>query len=655
MASPLILNRYRLLETKGKGGFGTVDVAWDSRLQRRVAIKRIPLAIDATDLPGIQEARTAALLNDARIVSVLDFEVTGTEALLIMENVDGPTLGTLMKESRELLDLDTITTITKDVAAALEYAHENQVLHLDIKPDNILIDHKGHIKVTDFGLSELSGTAGFAEPQGGTIGYMPPEQLEQGEVDARTDLWALAILLYQLLTGTNPFLARTTSDSLECILNDPLPLPSALRPELDPAIDEVLVQALMANKQQRFPGVAAFLSELGPLLGNAQSGRRKLKYRVNERDLDEVEYDDAWHQENAPDAPDASGTVNEDDTDDEPERAPLWERAPALVRGTLGRLVALLACGSFAFVGLGGLALLGPEQAHGAGTALSNTVAGLSSVSSVGLPLIVLIGVVVFVAFGAFLVPQLGSALASLTLIAGVFMRGYPLLGLILAVLLIVWWLFLGRKNAGDAVTVMLTPLFGVFWLTPALPLLAGLFLPWKRAVATALAQGLLSIACMAVAWTDGFALAGLATVDPALIKPAASSTATLLFLQLPTLESLIPAALPPLLGTPLTWISVLAFLLAALVTSLLAARGTRSFTVLGMALGTLILTVACIAAPAFINPGVNPDAAMLTTPLVSTTSLILSFILVLIVSLLGVPLGSPQDDPQTSTQTEEV
>ncbi|NLG09995.1 MAG: serine/threonine protein kinase, partial [Coriobacteriaceae bacterium] len=108
---PLILNRYRPLETRGEGGFGVVDIAWDTRLQRRVAIKRIALQTTGSDLPGIQEARTAAMLNDAHIVTVLDFEVTGTEALIIMENIDGPTLASILSRSNDLLEIDAIGAI----------------------------------------------------------------------------------------------------------------------------------------------------------------------------------------------------------------------------------------------------------------------------------------------------------------------------------------------------------------------------------------------------------------------------------------------------------------------------------------------------------------------------------------------------------------
>jgi hypothetical protein len=622
MAGPLILNRYRLLETRARGGFGTVDVAWDSRLQRRVAIKRIPLAIDETDLPGIQEARTAALLNDARIVSVLDFEVTGTEALLIMEYVDGPTLGTLLRESTELLDLDIITTIAGDVAAALEYAHENQVLHLDIKPDNILIDHKGHIKVTDFGLSELSGTAGFAEPQGGTIGYMPPEQLMQGDVDARTDLWAFAILLYQLLTGTNPFLARTTDASLARIVNDPLALPSALRPELDPAIDAVLVRALMAEKDRRFSGIPEFLAEIAPWLGNAQSGRRRLKHRIDERDLDEVEFTDGWHQEDAS----ADGRGQPDEL--VPATVPLWDRLPTRLRGTLGRLVAALTCGALAFSGLSGFGFLAqPGQSGLPGLPGQSDLPGLSTqpdllaqpelFAQANLQFIVFAGIIALVAFGAFLVPQLGSALACIVFVAGIIARGAIVVGIVLAILLVIWWLFLGRQGRACSSVVMLTPLLGALWLGYALPLLAGFFLPWRRAAPTALVQGIILVTLVALTGIGSVAHTGLA------LEPQ---------------DGVIGTRMLTYLAHPQTWATLGAFALAALVMALLTARGTTPSTILGAVLAVVILTLSCTAMPLLVDPDV-----WLANLAADGAGLALSFILVLILSLMGVPTGTAQ------------
>jgi serine/threonine protein kinase len=617
MAGKLILNRYRLLETKGKGSFGTVDVAWDSRLQRRVALKRIPLTPSETDLPGIQEARTAALLNDARIVNVLDFAVTGTEALIIMEYVDGPTLGTLLRESSELLELDIITTIISDVAAALDYAHENQVLHLDIKPDNILIDHKGHIKVTDFGLSELSGIVGFAEPQGGTIGYMPPEQLRQGDVDARTDLWALAILLYQLLTGKNPFFAPTAGESLERILNDPLPLPSALRPELDPALDDLFVTALMADRSKRFAAVSEFLAEITPWLGNTQAGRRRLKYLVNERDLDEVEFANEWHQE------DSNVDENPDDFDSDSGfgSIPLWDRVSPRLRGLLGRLVAALACGSFAFAGASGFNLLANANPSALTDVLTQPDALGTMIAQSNTWFIILVGVVVLIALGAFLVPQLGSALACVALVAGVIAHGLIVIGIILAVLLVAWWLLLGRQGRAEATLVMLVPLLGASWLSFALPLLAGMFLPWKRAAVTALAQGVVLIVFVAMTEATSFAHIGL---------------------TLPPQNGLFPAPLLAFFALPQTWMTLAAFVLAALVMALLAARGFWWTSVLGAVCATAILALPCVIIPLATES--NLWLVDLTRDGIGLT---LSFILLVLLSLLGVSADA--------TQVEEV
>ena len=605
MADRLILNRYRLIETKGKGAFGTVDVAWDSRLQRRVAIKRIPLSVNETDLPGIQEARTAAMLNDSHIVTVLDFQVTGTDALIIMEYVDGPTLNTLLKESSELLNLNMISTVINDVALALEFAHENQVLHLDIKPDNILIDHQGYIKVSDFGLSQLSGIAGFAEPQGGTIGYMPPEQLLQQGVDERSDQWALAVLLYQLLTGRNPYYAETIFDSLDKIKNDPLPLPSSFHPELDFEIDDIIFKAMMANKEQRFASVSEFLSAILAHLGSVEVGRRGLKYRVNERDLDELATSDAWHQEDEVD--DDSGYGDGDEIDGDESQGilaqPLWDRLPKRLRGLFGRLIAALACGSFACTGLSGFDLLVYHNLQ------SN------------LQFILLIGIVALIALGAFLAPQLGSALACVVFVAGLFARGLVVVAIILALLLITWWLFFGRKGAVDSTVVMLTPLLGTLWMGFALPLLAGYFLRWKRALPATFIQGLLLILIASI--TESISL-------------------THTSFMIPEQEGMFPPTMLESLLTPMPWIFFVLFILAAFVSSLLSTRKARWSPLLGVLIAIAIITLGSLAATLAIDPSFE-----FTDLVHDGVGLTLSFILLFLLSLLGVSANT--------IQTEEV
>ena len=598
MADRLILNRYRQIETKGKGAFGTVDVAWDTRLQRRVAIKRIPLSIDETDLPGIHEARTAAMLNDSHIVTVLDFQVTGTEALIIMEYVDGPTLSTLLRESEELLNLDVIAAIVSDIAGALEYAHENQVLHLDIKPDNILIDHQGNIKVSDFGLSQLSGIAGFAEPQGGTIGYMPPEQLLQQGVDERTDLWALAVLLYLLLTGENPFNARSIFESLDNIIAMPLRLPSEFRLDLSPEADEIIVRALMADKWQRYDSVSEFLSQIAEYLGSVQAGRKGLKYRVNERDLDELVKSDAWHQEDEADYDDRDDYDDYDDGADDEDREPgppLWERLSRRFRNTLGRLVAAVACGSFASAGLSGFDLFNYHTLQ----------------SNIGL--LILLCIIGLIALGAFLVPRLGSALACVVFIAGLFARGLVPVAIVVALLLIAWWLFYGRRGVADATVVMLTPLLGAFWLSFALPLLTGYFLRPKRALVAAIAQGLLLIVI-------------------ASITGSASLTGTTLII--PEQKGMLPSSMLAFLSTPTPWILFVAFVLAALVASFFSSRSDRWLALLGTTLATAILALGCVAS-LLLTSGLSIQPQDLTH---DGAVLALSFILLLVLTLLGVP-----------------
>jgi hypothetical protein len=590
LTAPLILNRYRLLETKGKGGFGTVDVAWDNRLQRRVAIKRIPLSNEQTVIPGIQEARTAALLNEPHIVSVLDFEVTSSEALLIMENVDGPTLSDLLEESTELLDLDTIAAIITDVAAALEYAHENQVLHLDIKPDNILIDHKGNVKVTDVGLSELSGTVGFSEPQGGTIGYMPPEQIEQKDIDGRTDLWALAVLLYLMLTGINPFHAKNSTESLKLIFNEPLPLPSALHDDLDPGADEIIIKALMALKEERFSGVLEFSEAIMPFLGSAQKGQRNLKVLVNERDLDEVEFTDRWHQEQLP--------YEEEGELLRPAAVTAWDRVPALLKGFFARLVAAAACGGITYLGLSGFDLM------------------LQGLQGTMAPIIT-IAVVALIALGAFLVPQLGSGLAAIVLVSGLFARGLFFLGAGLAVVLVIWWALFGRRSAVESTLVMLTPLSGALMLSFALPLLSGYLLPWRRALVTTFVQTLILIAVAA------------ATLSDSLIRTK---------LLLPTYATTdLTGSLSAFILNPEPWIYFVAFLLATLIMTLFMDNYTLLRAIGGLLVSVGVIFMTCFLVPYLIGFDIYP--------LETVVGLILSFILVLILLLLGISANVEQTE----------
>ncbi len=245
----LILDRYRPLAELGEGGYATVVLAWDTRMQRRVAIKRLPLPLDARggvlhNPPGLAEARTAALLNHPAIVTVYDFATDADEAFLIMEFVDGCSLDVLLDRIRGPLDADETAAVIGAVADALEFAHGNGVLHLDVKPGNVLIARDGRIKVADFGMAALSSATGHGIAGGGTIGYMPLEQLEGRTVSESTDEWALALLAYECLTGANPFSAPTAEAARTRIETLEPPPTSAYGPGFGAAVDVILLAGL---------------------------------------------------------------------------------------------------------------------------------------------------------------------------------------------------------------------------------------------------------------------------------------------------------------------------------------------------------------------------------------------------------------------------
>ncbi|ACU94068.1 protein kinase family protein [Cryptobacterium curtum DSM 15641] len=283
MADELILGRYRPIGEAGRGGFGTVVVAWDTRIKRRVAVKTMPVDTSSgemAEIPGLEEARTAAMLSDACIVGVLDFEVQDDTAYLIMEYVEGITLARLLSECDNLVTADMVATVLADVSHALEVAHDNAVLHLDVKPDNILIDHRGRIKVTDFGLAELSSAVGFSDASGGTIGYMPLEQMARESLDERCDEWALASVIYEMIAGENPFLAHDLAGARKAIDKAEMVLPSLCLEGVGEEADNALFQALDPDKDERFEDVRVFAENLQHGLGDVRVGREELAAAV---------------------------------------------------------------------------------------------------------------------------------------------------------------------------------------------------------------------------------------------------------------------------------------------------------------------------------------------------------------------------------------
>ena len=167
------------------------------------------------------------------------------------------------------LTYDEAAAVADALAQALAFAHENGVLHLDIKPANVLIDRNGHIKLADFGMATLTSAAGFGGARGGTIGYMAPEQLRGEVVDERSDVFSLAAVLYEALCATAPFRAGTPADSLKRIEKGVI-YPSSLLADIPQNTEDALLCALAPNADDRPATISDFGDLFGAHLGNAR-------------------------------------------------------------------------------------------------------------------------------------------------------------------------------------------------------------------------------------------------------------------------------------------------------------------------------------------------------------------------------------------------
>ena len=299
LVSKLLLDRYRVISQLDEGGSGTVLLAWDQRIARRVAIKCLELSGDARNArASLQEARIAALLQHPHIVQILDFETVGDgTAYLIMEYLDGITLAEIPSED---LDSDIIAAVIEAIGSALAFAHENGVLHLDVKPGNILIGRNGQIKLADFGLSLLSTRAGHHEASGGTLGYMPLEQLQGLPATEATDQWALAAVLYELCTDEYPYFHEVASKPSQERLRAAQEAGEAPLLKLSaPGLTEVFARALARDPRERYGSVAEFCAELAPYFGSAAAGEATLRELCEELTADDPEDPDDQTQEEA--------------------------------------------------------------------------------------------------------------------------------------------------------------------------------------------------------------------------------------------------------------------------------------------------------------------------------------------------------------------
>ena len=259
MASPNLkqLGRYRIMGELGRGAMGVVYKALDPVLDRTVALKTIMLGDDALEREDFhsrffQEAKAAGRLNHPALITIYDFGEEGSLAYMAMELLGGTELSKRMAQGA--LPLTEAISIAEQVAEGLAFAHDNGVIHRDIKPGNITLLPRGRVKIMDFGIARLK-TSDLKTQLGvrlGTPKYMSPEQSSGGSIDHRTDIFSLGIVLYEMLTGARLFQGENLTQVLHNVATFMPPPPSRLKPEISSLLDLVVMRALAKKPADRY-------------------------------------------------------------------------------------------------------------------------------------------------------------------------------------------------------------------------------------------------------------------------------------------------------------------------------------------------------------------------------------------------------------------
>jgi len=261
----LIDGRYQVTQRIARGGMATVYLATDLRLERRVAVKVMHshLADDsAFSARFIQEARSAARLAHPNVVSVFDQGQDTGMAYLIMEYLPGITLRDLLKDYGKLTAEQTVD-IMDAILRGLTAAHESGIIHRDLKPENVLLADDGRIKIGDFGLARAT-SANTASGQAllGTIAYLSPELLTRGTADSRSDIYALGIMMYEMLTGEQPFTGDQPMQVAYQHAHNDVPRPSLVNPNVPPELDDIVLWATQRSPENRPASASVLLNAL---------------------------------------------------------------------------------------------------------------------------------------------------------------------------------------------------------------------------------------------------------------------------------------------------------------------------------------------------------------------------------------------------------
>jgi serine/threonine-protein kinase len=250
------LGKYEINSKRGEGGFGAVYRATDTKLKRTVAVKVLHPQVATDEMLAAyfeREALALARLEHVNIVRVYDYDQIDGINFIVMEYIEGTDLDQLMKEGQSF-PLEQIISIFRQLLAALGYAHDHGVVHRDIKPSNIMLTKSGEVKITDFGIAKVAGSAKLTRTGtgAGSLLYMSPEQIKGKDIDNRSDLYSVGVTLYQIAAGRTPFEADSDYDIMTGHLERTPPSPTQFSPDIPKDLEQIILKALEKKPEKRF-------------------------------------------------------------------------------------------------------------------------------------------------------------------------------------------------------------------------------------------------------------------------------------------------------------------------------------------------------------------------------------------------------------------
>lgn len=262
------LGRYEVLGELGQGAMGVVYKARDPLIDRVVAIKTINLGLamdEKEEYEGrfYQEAKAAGRLNHPNIVTIYDVGKSGDVAYIAMEFLEGRELRDIMND-RGVLPVEQVLDVTAQVALGLQYAHEHGIVHRDVKPSNIMLVRDGHAKITDFGIARMASSA-VRTQTGMVLGspkYMSPEQVMGKEIDQRSDIFSLGVMLYEMLVGHAPFDGENVNAIMYQTLNVIPAPPNSVNPAVPEMVNFIVAKALAKGLEDRYQNARDFAADL---------------------------------------------------------------------------------------------------------------------------------------------------------------------------------------------------------------------------------------------------------------------------------------------------------------------------------------------------------------------------------------------------------